>query len=390
MGLIDFVRSKIWGTDGRVDITTCVSEMEDTISYKILTMEASIRLISKTLARGEFQTFNKGKELRSENYYTLNIQPNVNHSAYNFWTKVIRTLLLEGEALVVMRKEELFLADSFEKEEFALKEDRYKDITISGYLLPGIKKESEVIYLCDDNQKITQAVNSIYEDYATLIKSSNKGYSNSKSRKGTLKIPMSYAKTFEEGDGLQTHIQKLMKDFMDPTKDAVFPETNGLEYTEVAEAKGSKSNDSGRETKNFIDDVFDFVGVAFGIPPTLLKGDTVDTKDAVNNFLAFCINPLAELIEDEINRKMYKKKKYLENTYCKLNTGSIKAVDLRDIANSLELLTRTGSNTIDDNLRALGREPVGGDVGGSRFVTKNLGTVENVMNEERNSSKGDK
>src|SRR5699024_6314484 len=148
--------------------------------------------------------------------------------------------------------------------------------------------------------------------------------------------------------------------------DAVYPESEGFEYTEITESKGSRSNDSGRETKNFVNDVFDFIAIGFGIPPSLLKGDTVDTKDALNNFLTFCINPIAKLIQDEINRKMYGKEAYLENTYAKVDTTNIKAVDLRDIANSIELLNRNGALTIDDTLRILGKEPIGGEVGSMR------------------------
>ena len=45
----------------------------------------------------------------------------------------------------------------------------------------------------------------------------------------------------------------------------------------------------------------------FPIPPQLLKGNVADTEKAFNNFLTFCINPIAELLTDEINRKLYGK-----------------------------------------------------------------------------------
>ena len=127
--------------------------------------------------------------------------------------------------------------------------------------------------------------------------------------------------------------------------------------------------------------MFDFIAVAFGIPPSLLKGDTVDTKDAVNNFITFCINPLARLITDEINRKMYGYELYKERTYAKLDTSNIKAVDLRDVANSIDLLNRNAALTIDDILRILGKEPIGGDIGSMRFITKNYEVLDKVLEE---------
>ena len=64
----------------------------------------------------------------------------------------------------------------------------------------------------------------------------------------------------------------------------------------------------GRDIRAFIDDIFDFVAIAFQVPPQLLKGNVADTDKAVNNFLTFCINPLAELLTDEINRKCMAKR----------------------------------------------------------------------------------
>lgn len=378
MGLVNFIKN-VFGDKDEVTLSTCIESYSDSESYKRLADEASINLIANTLSRVEFQTFIKGKEYKKDNYYFLNIQANKNKSSTVFWKETIDTLLRNGEALIVIQGEEMFLADSFTRTTFTFKENVYSEIKIDDYTLKESWEESKVIYLKNDNGRMKSSISGIYTEYTKLIKTSSNGYQNSKTRKGKLKIPTSLPKTLQEEGALQKHIEENMKDFMDPSKNAVYPESSGLEYTEISEAKGSKSNDSGRETKNFIDDVFSFTAISRGIPPSLLKGDTVDTKDAVNNLMMFCINYFAKIISDEINRKMYSKEDYLDKTYVKLDTTNLKVVDVRDIANSLELLTRTGSNTIDDNLRALGREPVGGEIGAMRFVTKNLELLDHVL-----------
>lgn len=385
MAIIDFL-DKIFGGKDEVTLKTCSVDESNDIYYKTLIAEASVNLITKTISRAEFQTFENGKETKKLNYYILNVEANKNKSASLFWRETIEKLLKKGEALILLQDNQMFLADSFTRNEFAFIENTYTNIAIGDYTLSDTKKESEVLYLKDNNSTIKNAINGIYNDYTKLINSSIKGYQNSKARKGKLKIPTNLPKTLQEEGKLQDHIQTTMADFMDPSKDAVYPETSGFEYTEVAESKGSKSNDSGRETKNFIDDVFDFMAISYGIPPSLLKGDTVDTKDAVNNFLTFCINPLAKLITDEINRKMYGYKLYKERTYAKLDTSNIKTVDLKDIANSIDLLNRNGALTIDDILRALGKEPIGGDIGAMRFITKNLELLDKVAEDGQVSS----
>lgn len=387
MAIIDFI-GKFFNDTNEITLTSCSTVSETNNHYKNLIVGASIDLISKTVARSEFQTFNKGEETKDFNYYLLNVEANQNKSSHNFWKETVAKLLENGEALIVIQNKQLYLADSFTRKEFAFTPNQYTEIKIGDYELSDMWLENKVIYLKDDKSKMTTAVNGLYQDYKKLLSSSIKGYENSKSRKGTLKVPTNLPKTLQKEGELQKHIQASMKDFMDPAKDAIYPETNGFEYTEVAESKGSKSNDSGRETKNFINDIYDFVAVSFGIPTSLLKGDTVDTKDAVNNFLTFCINPIAKLISDELNRKMYGYEEYAKRTYVTVDTGRLKAVDVKDIANSLELLTRTGSNTIDDNLRALGREPIGGDIGTMRFVTKNLEWIEETLKNHKDNTAG--
>ncbi len=387
MALIDFL-NRIFSNDDEITLKTCSINAANNIYYKVLIAEASIKLIAKTISRAEFQTFEKGKEVKKRNYYLFNIEANKNKPASLFWREVVDKLLREGEALILLQDNQMYLADSFSKEEFVFKENIYSDIIIGDYSLNDIWYESKVIYLKDDNSAIQSAINGIYNEYIKLISASIKGYQNSKARKGKIKIPTNLPKTLQEEGKLQKHIQATMKDFMDPSKDAVYPESNGFEYEEIDKTKKTQSNDSGRETKNFINDVFDFIAIAYGIPPSLLKGDTVDTKDAVNNFLTFCINPLAKLITDEINRKMYGYKLYEERTYAKLDTSNIKAVDLRDIANSIDLLNRNAALTIDDILRILGKEPLGGDIGQMRFITRNLEVLDKVLEDGSTSNGG--
>lgn len=378
IGLLDFLDGVLTPKSKFLDGYN--SKMMLNNSYQALALEASINLIAKTISRAEFQTFEKGKETRKKTYYMLNVEANKNKSASAFWREVVRKLLEDGEALIFIDSGQLFLIDSFERTEKAFTENTYKNLIIGDYQLrEKVVTESQVIYLQDSITSIKTHLNSVASDMNKLVTSSIKGYQRSKARKGKLNIPANLSKTEEQQKATQTHIDNIMKDFMDPGKDSVLPETNGMEYTEIDEAKGSKSNDSGRETKNFINDIFDFVAITFGIPPSLLKGDTVDTKDAVNNFLAFCINPLVQLIQDEINRKLFTYEQYVERTYLKIDTTQIKSVDLRDIANSIDLLVRNGAFTIDDTLRSLGLEAIGGDVGGLRVMTKNNESVEEFM-----------
>ena len=61
--------------------------------------------------------------------------------------------------------------------------------------------------------------------------------------------------------------------------------------------------ESTRDIKALADDIFDFTARALSFPPSLAKGDVQDTSKATEELLTFCLDPLARILEKEINRK---------------------------------------------------------------------------------------
>lgn len=214
-------------------------------------------------------------------------------------------------------------------------------------------------------------IDGLYAGYSKLIKAGQTSYIKSKTRRGLLNVPTTYPQTQDAQDDLQDIMDNKFKTFFQSEKDVVLPLTNGLTYDELNINNKGKSVGEVRDVRAYIDDIFDFVGIAFNVPPQLLKGNIADTNNAINNLLMFCINPLAKLIYDEINMKFYKKNDYLARTYMKIDTSRIRVTTLKDIAYALDILTRNGINEVDDNLIALGREPIGGKIGRQRYITKN-------------------
>lgn len=94
----------------------------------------------------------------------------------------------------------------------------------------------------------------------------------------------------------------------------------------------------------------------------------------------FRINPFVELITDEFNRKMFTKEDYLSRTYAKIDTTKIKVFDIVDLATAADKFFAIGVNSINDNLRMLGRESINEPWANKRFVTKNYESVDNIEN----------
>lgn len=346
------------------------------VYYRQLAIQTSINLIANTLSKAEFQTFVKGKEVIEGNYYLFNIEPNPNKSASEFWGDVVHRLVYDNECLVVQQNEKLYVADSYDMEKFAFKPNVYKNVCIENYEMSDIFKEKEVMHFKLNNKNIREVITKLTEDYSELIDISQTNYKKNNSRKAILNIPTNYPKTKQAQEDLQKLFNTKLKDFFQAKGDAVLPLTNGEEFKELSSAIGSGRFGAGEEIKGFINDVFDYTAIALHIPPVLLRGEVADTKESMNNFLTFCINPIAEIIEDETNRKYYGKELFISDTYLKLDTTNIKNIDITDVAGSLDILMRIGAFTVNDCLKILGKEKIVGEIGEQRFMTKNYQTIE--------------
>lgn len=363
---------------GNVEIGDEYCKIVSETYYKHLSIQTAINLISNTLSLAEFKTFEKGEEIKKENYYLFNVEPNFNQNANKFWRDVVYHLVYDNEALIVMHNNSLYVADSFQRTEYALKENVYSNVEIGTFRFKESFKESEVFYLALHSIKMKNLIDGLYEDYGKLIGYSKNTYKRSNARRGTLEIPTSYPQTPDARDNLQKLLNEQFKSFFNAENGAVLPLTNGLKYSDLTNQTYKNGSDS-RDIRMLIDDVFDYVAVAFQIPPQLLKGSVADSDKSFDNFTTFCIRPWAELIEKEINRKYYKKRAFAEGSYLKIDISLIKQVSIKDLAVAIDILTRTGANTLDDNLVLLGREKVGGELGNQRFMTLNLVPVEQAM-----------
>lgn len=365
----------LFSPDGTLKLDAVCAELVSEVYYKELAVQSCVNLIANTVARSEFLTYDKGKEVKKDNYYLFNVEPNQNKSASKFWRDVIHKLVYENECLVIQQDRMFYVADSFDVLRYAFKENIYKNIVVEEYGLKGVRKESEVFYFELHDQKIKDIVEGLYQSYSKLIAASQSNYKRNNARRGTLDIPASYSQTNKGQAEIEDLFKNKFKRFFEAEGGAVLPLTNGMKYEELTSNIGVKGGADGRDIKAFVSDIFEFTAIGFQVPPQLLMGTVADTEKAVNNFLTFCINPLAELITDEVNRKLYGKKAYLEKTYIKLDTTRIRAVDIKDVANALDVLVRIGAYCIDDCLKLLGMEPMNTDWSQSRWMTKNYSPI---------------
>lgn len=360
-----------WFKGNVLPLNAVVEGLAVEVYFKKLAVQSCINLIANTLSLSEFRTFDRGVEIRKDNYYLFNVEPNPNKNSAKFWRDVVSTLVYNNECLIIQESDHLYVADSYTVVPGTFVENLYTDIKVGEMLLRNKYRESQVIHLELHNERIREVVDGLYESYGKLITAAQKHYKRNGSKRGALEIPANFPQTEAAQKDLHDLLNNRFKTFFEAEGGAVLPLTNDLKYVELDGGTQTKGSIEGRDIRAFIDDVFDYVAIAFQVPPQLLKGNVADTDKAVNNFLTFCINPLAELLSDEINRKMYGKRAYLERTYMRIDTSHIRAVDIADVANALDVLVRIGAYSVDDCLKHLGMEPLNTDWSQQRWMTKN-------------------
>ncbi|HHH5917570.1 TPA: phage portal protein [Listeria monocytogenes] len=365
------------------------SEKLKELSIKKWAIDSCANKIANTLSCAEVLTYEKGEEVRKKNWYMFNVEANQNQNATEFWKKAIYKLVYDNEALIFMQDEYIYVADSFTKNDKSLYENTYTEVTLKDLTLKKEFKESEVLHLTLNNESIKSIIDGFYLLYGDLLTAAVNKYKKLNSRKIIVKLKAMFGQTPEAEEKLRLMLSERMKKFL-AEGDSALPVEDGMEIDELA---GDSKIAESRDIKKMIDDVFEMVANSFNIPLGLAKGDTVDLSEQVNSFLMFSINPIAEMFTDEGNRKFYGRDSVLERTYMKLDTTRIKVQDIQEIASSMDVLFHIGVNTIDDNLRMIGREPVMSPETQERFVTKNYAPLgeneEDLKGGDINENKGD-
>lgn len=353
------------------------TNLQSVISYKEMAIQTCITFIANALASSDIITVENGEESKNELYYIFNISPNSNQNASEFWHEVVEKLVYKNEVLIIENNGELLIADSFDRRKKVLYPNKYINVVVDDYTFPHSFVEEDVYYFTFNNSKVKEVIDRLYADYSLLIDSAAKGYKRMNGRRGILNIDarLSQQEGFQEK--LDELINKKFKKYYE-SQDAVLTLTEGYKYEESKEISNVRDS---RDIKNLIDDIYQFIASAFHVPINLLKGDTVGTEEQINTFLMFCLNPLCKMITREINRKNYGREMLDKKTYVKIDTQRIKHVDMQKLASACDIFFRIGVNSVNDNLRLIGREIIEKDWANEHHVTKNYQSIEDIRNE---------
>lgn len=358
-------------------MTMKMESLKRDIAIRELAFDICVNRIAKAVSKCEFRTYQKKKEIKKDLYYLLNVEPNPNQNATEFWEEVIYKYYHEKEVLIfpqrVGGKDCLYIADSFNVDDTkVLRESVFKDVSIRGLKLNRQFRAHEVFYFKMTNQKVVDLLDDITKLYTDLIKLT---YANVKQNAGLkLKLKISDYRQNNE-DEIKEILNEDVKAFLEGTN-SVFPEYDGYLLEKVSGGTGTVDSTG---IKKLIDDVLEITSKAFLIPSNIATGEVTDTSKAVDDFLTFCLDSIVELISDELNRKQFTPEEYLSGTKIRINTQTIKHIDVLDMASGIDKLLSSGVKTINDINRILGDEEIAEEWANRHFMTKNYSTIDELL-----------
>jgi HK97 family phage portal protein len=375
LDFIGWLRSKLGGSvplsgDMYSDIDGYISD----IAIREMAFWSGVNLIANGISKCEFRTFYDGKETKGDEYYLWNLEPNKNQSSTAFIQKLISKLYGDGEALVIEQNNQLLVADSFDRKQYALYDDVFSQVTVKDFTFSRTFLQSEVLYW-NKEKDMRRLSNSMFDSYSKLISHAMKAYQKSRGTKGVFSYQTLPIAGTPERAAFDNLITEKFKKFIE-SDNAIIPLGNGQKFEEVGARTYSYENT--RDIRAMINDISDFTAKSLVIPPSLLRGDVQNVDSAVDQFLTFCIDTLADFLQEEINRKR-NGKAVLTGTRLQIDTKQIKHVDLMSVATPVDKLISSGVFCINDILKLVGEQEIEEPWAKEHFITKNYAKVTDIL-----------
>lgn len=351
------------------------AEADERIALETYALFTVTNLIANLLSGCELRVYQDGKEQRGAEWAAWNIRPNRNQNAPDFWHEMISRLLLTGEALCIMLPDgQRIIAESFTKEESAVSDAVFSQISRHDTTFSGTFRASDVIYLHSAVNGKTAWISNVMQIYEKLLQSAAERFRNAGGERGTLHISgvARGSPRFEED--FKTITNEYFKSYFSG-KNAVLPLFEGYEYqAQNANRVGTYTNDL-TAVKTLVDEAIARAAQMRGIPPSLIRGDAAGIADAQLAMLTQCIDPHARMISAELTGKLYTPDEIVRGCSIEMYTGSILHHDLIGSAVNADKLIGSGWSH-NEVRRALGQHAVQEDWADAHYITKNYQTME--------------
>ena len=360
-----------------------LQSLSDLISVEVkkmkitkMAVEKAIGMVAHAIAKSEFIVQGKNERLRNELYWSLNVKPNLNETATEFWIEVIQRLLKNSECLICIIGKKFYIADSFQVSNSVMLNQIYSNITITAngesLQLNNAYTSDEVIHLKAKNKKIRAYMETVMKMHDDVVSAMEAAIKISKTPKFILKIAgaMPVIRTLRADGTEQTltvdEFKKNIKNLLESENIEILQASNGLEISQLKIDTAVTSEDVVKISK----EIFEECAFAFDIPKNVFMGEITEKADSTNEFITYAVGWVAEILNDAMNATLVGRESFLKGEYIWIDLSGFKHRDLVESANYLDKLRAIGFS-LDEIRQAIGWEPLNTPFSQERVITKN-------------------
>lgn len=365
--ILDFLGRRLNPQDYKV-VGVSLSDQQAVLN---LAMQIAVGYIASTISQCEIKTYEEGKEVHGELYYLLNVNPNPNQNSSQFMVDLIERYFYDNGALVVKFGPHLYVADAFSEEENPTKENVFTSVSIEQMSVSRRFPANQVFYFQQSDRSIAQLVQLMYGEYGRVMGAAIDKFVSSNSDKFKLEIENIAAGDEEFQKTFRDVVSKQLKYFMESSR-AVYPQFRGYNLQRLDSGTSSTSSDVIAMRK----EVFETVAQAFKIPMSMMYGNITNMSEIVKVYLSICIDPLAQMISEELTRKTTDFESWSRGDRVVVDTSRILHVDILEVADEVEKLVGSGAFTINDVLRRCGYDTLPDEFADAHYLTKNIASMD--------------
>lgn len=347
-------------------------KVADRLYFQEIALYIAISYIANTVSKCEIKTYEAGEEVKNELYYMLNVNPNPNQSSSQFMNALIERYYYEGDALVVPDRKYIYVADGFSINEQPLRENIFEAVTVENQLMAKSYRASQVFYFRLDNREASKLIRSMYDDFSSVVSSAINSFIDGNNEKYKLVL-----ENYQAGDSnfvreFNEVIKKQLQTFMESDR-AVYPQFRGQDLQRMDKGGNSATI---ADVSTARKEVFEMTAQAFKIPLSMMYGNITNMNEIVKVYLSFCIDPLAQMISEELTRKTTDFTSWQRGDRVVVDTSNINHVDVFEVADKVDKLISSGAATIDDVRKRLGMHELNTDFSRAHYLTKNYAPVD--------------
>lgn len=340
-------------------------------------IEKAAGMIANAIAKSEFVVQRGGKRVKDNLYWRLNIQPNDNETATDFWRTAVRKLLITQESLVCTLNGKFYIVDSYTIGDMVLGPNIYTNVTINcngkTYRLNKQFMADEMLHFRTRGEikknyldKVMKLYDSVMSAYLQMQK-----LSNVPKFKMAADTNIALMEKGEDGDKritkeeYKTKIERLLgSDDL-----SVIMMGKGISLDALKIESAIKSED----IKKMAEEIFTECAMSFDIPVSAFLGTITEKSDATNEFITFAVSPVKEIINDSARAKLVGENAFTKGDDIWIDISHFKHVDILDSAANMDKLRSIGFN-LDELRQTIGWEPLETEFSTERVVTKNYTT----------------